>query len=828
MAGLIGASSHQPAPAPRWPGLQPQQLPQASVPSPVHTVAHLDQVQAQAQQQPQTDAAQLLAAGGQSREHVIARLLQVQAQQARRVQEAALLQYQQYSGQHAQFTREHVQLQNELMAPMQPQPPNQPYSANSAMQLLQAQLERAQIQAQQQVQAWLQHQNEHANSTAGHMPNPVPPSAPPPEAGILPPQPAPTGTNMLHVLLPNLRAQQQAQQRTAAPANAVSMDEDVAATPLIALLRQARRAFQDQQMQPTFTPPAARVCSDRRSAELAEMDAELAAMLCQPVQLPAHVRVRPMFTSDAIARAILIQAAELPLSRRHELVSAAAADPDLALAFADPAADSTAELQETEQEQEACDTEPLALALVPEYEQYGLGEEAVRFVVSVKAAAEVKQRAHVALTCVLDRSGSMGGERIKLVCKTCHFLIDQLTDDDYLGIVTYSVEAREELPLLRMTAQARSLARTIINAMRVEGGTALYAGLAAGVTQQMAAMSELKAGAAASRGAVSSRIVHSCFLFTDGEATTGPRTPHAIMRGLASLQSSADQPAKVHTFGFGADHSVELLQGVAEAQAGVYYYISCEADIPSGFGDALGGLLAVVAKDVRLPAVPSASPATAASVFNDMFAEESHECLLVLGLSPVTSAFAAGTAVASPSAQPAKAAGDCVLCHVDLEYTDVATGRRRHSTAALALPRTAAPRAADAQPAELVFITTARYDTLDAIEAAEAAAAAAARPGGGAELGAAHGLLDAHMARLQSTLRWPGGPVTPLDQALDALAAQTQSARASIAPRFEFNAEGVAAAASVAQAKSQYRNMSSAKVAAYCPSVFPPPPPPPM
>lgn len=41
----------------------------------------------------------------------------------------------------------------------------------------------------------------------------------------------------------------------------------------------------------------------------------------------------------------------------------------------------------------------------------------------------------------------------------------------------------------------------------------------------------------------------------------------------------------MHTFGFGSDHSVELLQRVAEAQSGVYYYISCEDDIARGFGD---------------------------------------------------------------------------------------------------------------------------------------------------------------------------------------------------------------------------------------------------
>eukprot|EP00198_Chlamydomonas_reinhardtii_P001623 XP_001690959.1 predicted protein [Chlamydomonas reinhardtii] len=234
------------------------------------------------------------------------------------------------------------------------------------------------------------------------------------------------------------------------------------------------------------------------------------------------------------------QASELPLTRRHELLAAAAADPALALVFS------------ANTEQPVPPVSDLDGRLDKLLKQYGLGEEAVRAVVSLKAVADVKQRAHVALTCVLDRSGSMSGERIALVRETCHFLIDQLTPDDYLGIVSYSGGVRADVPLLRMTPAARGLAHAMVDALEADGSTALYDGLVAGVRQQM-----------------------------EAEAPT-------------------DQHVTVHTFGFGAGHSVELLQAVADAQSGVYYYISCVDDIPSGFGDALGGLLAVVAKDVRV------------------------------------------------------------------------------------------------------------------------------------------------------------------------------------------------------------------------------------
>lgn len=187
------------------------------------------------------------------------------------------------------------------------------------------------------------------------------------------------------------------------------------------------------------------------------------------------------------------------------------------------------------------------------------------------------------------------------------------------------------------------------------------------------------------------------------------------------------------------------------------------------------------------PAVPTAT------AFNDMFAEESRECLLALAL-PASAASAAAATAAAGGATAAGGDDVVVLCHVDLEYTDVATGRRRQATAALTVARSAAPRPDDVLPAELVFVTAARFDTLDAIEAAEAAAAAAT----GSDVSAAHGLLDAHAARLLAA------PIKG-NATLSALATQTHSARASIRPRYEFNQEGVATVAGTKQALKQQR-----------------------
>jgi hypothetical protein len=168
---------------------------------------------------------------------------------------------------------------------------------------------------------------------------------------------------------------------------------------------------------------------------------------------------------------------------------------------------------------------------------------------------------------------------------------------------------------------------------------------------------------------------------------------------------------------------------------------------------ALGGLLAVVAKDVRLvvtavggaaveafrnggralagaaaqsgpppaPGTPRASSpgralgsvapgapapagggsAVAATAFADLFAEELRESLLLLRL----------------PAAPAGAAADgevgCVA-RVELSYVDVATGQRVAARAELRVGRGARAEGAAAQ--ETVVVTAARFETVDVVE----------------------------------------------------------------------------------------------------------------
>ena len=65
-------------------------------------------------------------------------------------------------------------------------------------------------------------------------------------------------------------------------------------------------------------------------------------------------------------------------------------------------------------------------------------------------------------------------------------------------------------------------------------------------------------------------------------------------------------PVTLHTFGYGKDHNAKLLgELAATTRDGSYYFVNNEQDVSTAFGDALGGVLSVVAQNVMLTITPS-------------------------------------------------------------------------------------------------------------------------------------------------------------------------------------------------------------------------------
>lgn len=201
-------------------------------------------------------------------------------------------------------------------------------------------------------------------------------------------------------------------------------------------------------------------------------------------------------------------------------------------------------------------------------------------------AVEEDERAPMELIAVVDRSGSMAGQKLATVLKTLTFLVNKgLRKDDTFGIVTYDHIASTALMPTKMDKDGIANAHKAIASIFVGGTTNLSGGLIQGI-EHLTTMPTVKG------------TMRAVLLFCDGQANAGIQGRAAIV--AAAKGAMRNQEIVVHTFGFGSDAEVGTLQAIATSAGGAYYFVEDVESIPLAFGDALGELSSVVAQNAKL------------------------------------------------------------------------------------------------------------------------------------------------------------------------------------------------------------------------------------
>ncbi len=190
------------------------------------------------------------------------------------------------------------------------------------------------------------------------------------------------------------------------------------------------------------------------------------------------------------------------------------------------------------------------------------------------------------LAFVLDRSGSMAGEKLDLVKRAVAFGISQLAPEDRAAVVVYDDRVETIAPSVRMDAAAKSAIALRLGAVRDGGSTALGEGWLTGCRLAATAQAEL-----------GDRWLTRTLLLTDGLANVGLTDPHELIGHAVELRRRG---VTTTTFGVGADFDEQLLRGLSEGGGGNFYFIERAAQIPDFFAGELGELLTVYAEGATL------------------------------------------------------------------------------------------------------------------------------------------------------------------------------------------------------------------------------------
>lgn len=195
-------------------------------------------------------------------------------------------------------------------------------------------------------------------------------------------------------------------------------------------------------------------------------------------------------------------------------------------------------------------------------------------------------RAQIDITCVLDVSGSMTGDKIALVKEAVMFVIDEMKPGDRLSIVSFNHGAERQTSLTCMDAAGKDSARQSTLRLTAGGGTSIAAGLDCGIQVMEQRRHRNTVGAV--------------FLLTDGQDNTSPAEVQELVKRARAAQCG------VYAFGFGQDHDTSTLSAIAEAAQTPFTYVEEPGAIKQAFAGAVAGLMSVAAQDIELRIAPDA------------------------------------------------------------------------------------------------------------------------------------------------------------------------------------------------------------------------------
>jgi Ca-activated chloride channel family protein len=185
---------------------------------------------------------------------------------------------------------------------------------------------------------------------------------------------------------------------------------------------------------------------------------------------------------------------------------------------------------------------------------------------------------------VLDRSGSMAGDKIRLARQAIEASIAALGASDRFAVVAYDDQVDIVSPSMLASGAARDAAARSLAAIGARGSTNLFEGWMRGCGEVAA---HLDGGGAMNR----------VLLMSDGLANIGVTDREELVDHAGELWRRG---VATWTFGFGRDFDEDLMERLAVAGGGQSFYIEHPQQIRDHITHAIGEALDVVARDVEL------------------------------------------------------------------------------------------------------------------------------------------------------------------------------------------------------------------------------------
>lgn len=333
-------------------------------------------------------------------------------------------------------------------------------------------------------------------------------------------------------------------------------------------------------------------------------------------------------------------------------------------------------------------------------------------------AAEVKTRLPLDLIALVDVSSSMGSAmKMENVQKSLRLMVNQLTPGDFLTVIEYFTDVRVTLPRTAIDARTKQGIYLSIGAMNPGGATNFSAALEAAI--------ELTR-----RAAPDPRSIKRIIFFSDGCPTAGDTDPDHLIKLCG--QCSPEWAVTTMAYGLAGDESrngalmlssggtlgevnLDLLDKMAHAGRGNFYYMSDAGSAARAFASELGGIITTVAKDIHVRVKPKSDFIEITGVLEDLDVTKRGRSLLIR--IPDLMADETKYITLATTCKRRDELCDAVVADIAVQYVDASDGEARKVSVAPVI-RWVTPGEEDRTMHEDVSAQLTIMETIKAMEAA--------------------------------------------------------------------------------------------------------------
>ncbi len=191
------------------------------------------------------------------------------------------------------------------------------------------------------------------------------------------------------------------------------------------------------------------------------------------------------------------------------------------------------------------------------------------------------KRAPVNVAIVIDKSGSMQGDKIKHAKEAAKQALDRLGPGDTVSVIAFSDKVEVVAPASSLSE--REAVKSAIDRITANGSTGLFAGVSKG-------SEELRKNKQQNQV---SRII----LLSDGIANVGPSSPQDLGRLGTALSKEG---ITVTTLGLGLGYNEDLMTELALRSDGNHAFIKDSEELAVIFQREFGDILSVVAQRINV------------------------------------------------------------------------------------------------------------------------------------------------------------------------------------------------------------------------------------